>query len=157
LNARAVDVEIILAAWPDTDVEVGGHCQFILVGSCRNAISGQVCFRQSCANSNHDDSITERAVKSIDAPVQKWSAPTMSQPVFCELLDELFELDSGTATGSTVLKEVPGWSSLTFVGLIAMIDEEYGIALSPSVIMSSETAGDLERKLHTMLNSSEAA
>ena len=78
----------------------------------------------------------------------------MSQPVFCELLDELFELDSGTATGSTVLKEVPGWSSLTFVGLIAMIDEEYGIALSPSVIMSSETAGDLERKLHTMLNSS---
>ena len=68
----------------------------------------------------------------------------MAQPNFCELLDELFELDPGTTNGSTVLKEIPSWSSLTFVGLIAMIDEEYGIALSPGVIMSSETAGENE-------------
>jgi hypothetical protein len=38
-----------------------------------------------------------------------------------------------------------------------MIDEEYGIALSPGVIMSSETAGDLEQKLQEMLTASEAA
>lgn len=81
----------------------------------------------------------------------------MSQPDFCELIDELFELDPGTATSSTILKEIPSWSSLTFVGLIAMIDEEYGIAVSPGVIMSSETVGDLEQKLQEMLNSSEAA
>lgn len=81
----------------------------------------------------------------------------MAQPDFCELLDELFELDPGTATSSTVLKDIPSWSSLTFVGLIAMIDEEYGIALSPSVIMSSETAGDLEQKLQEMLTAGEAA
>ncbi|MGZ0172084.1 MAG: phosphopantetheine-binding protein [Planctomycetales bacterium] len=81
----------------------------------------------------------------------------MAQPDFCELLDELFELDPGTATSSTVLKEIPSWSSLTFVGLIAMIDEEYGIALSPSVIMSSETAGDLEQKFQEMLTTDEAA
>ena len=53
----------------------------------------------------------------------------MAEPDFCELIDELFELDPGTATSLTVLKEIPSWSSLTFVGLIAMIDEEYGIAL----------------------------
>ncbi len=81
----------------------------------------------------------------------------MAQPDFCELLDELFELEPGTATGSTILKEIPNWSSLTFVGLIAMIDEEYGIALSPGVIMSSETASDLEQKLREMLATSEAA
>jgi len=81
----------------------------------------------------------------------------MAQPEFCELLDELFELDPGTATSATVLKEIPSWSSLTFVGLIAMIDEEYGIALSPGVIMSSETAGDLQQKLQEMLTASEAA
>ena len=81
----------------------------------------------------------------------------MAQPDFCELLDELFELDSGTATSATVLKEISSWSSLTFVGLIAMIDEEYGIALSPGVIMSSETAGDLELKLQELLSVNEAA
>lgn len=81
----------------------------------------------------------------------------MAQPDFCELLDELFELDPGTATGSTVLKEIPSWSSLTFVGLIAMIDEEYGVALSPGVIMSSETAGDLELKVRELQSADEAA
>lgn len=81
----------------------------------------------------------------------------MAQPDFCELLDELFELDPGTATGSTVLKDIPSWSSLTFVGLIAMIDEEYGVALSPGVIMSSETAGDLEQKVRELQSANEAA
>ena len=81
----------------------------------------------------------------------------MAEPDFCELIDELFELDPGTATSLTVLKEIPSWSSLTFVGLTAMIDEEYGIALSPGVIMSSETAGDLEQKLREMLSAGEAA
>jgi len=81
----------------------------------------------------------------------------MAEPDFCELIDELFELDPGTATSLTVLKEIPSWSSLTFVGLIAMIDEEYGIALSPGVIMSSETAGDLEQKLREMLSVGKAA
>ena len=89
--------------------------------------------------------------------MQEWSVARMAQPDFCELLDELFELDPGTATSSTVLKDIPSWSSLTFVGLIAMIDEEYGIALSPGVIMSSETAGDLEQKLQEMLTAGEAA
>lgn len=87
----------------------------------------------------------------------QWSAAEMAQPDFCELLDELFELDPGTATSATVLKEIPSWSSLTFVGLIAMIDEEYGIALSPGVIMSSETAGDLELKIQEMQIADEAA
>jgi acyl carrier protein len=81
----------------------------------------------------------------------------MAEPDFCELIDELFELDPGTATSLTVLKEIPSWSSLTFVGLIAMIAEEYGLALSPGVIMSSETAGDLEQKLREMLSAGEAA
>ena len=81
----------------------------------------------------------------------------MADQEFFELLDELFEVDPGTVTESTVLKDIPSWSSLTFVGLIAMIDEEYGITLSPGVIMSSETAGELQQQLQNQLSSRAAA
>jgi len=81
----------------------------------------------------------------------------MPLPDFYELLDELFEFDPGTVNESTVLKDVPNWSSLTFVGLIATIDEEYGVAVSPSVITSSDTAGDLKENIQKLLSDSRAA
>ena len=67
----------------------------------------------------------------------------MDYPQFFAHLEELFEADEGSITSATVLKEIPGWSSLTFVGLIAMIDEEYGVSVPPSTILSSRTVGDL--------------
>jgi len=81
----------------------------------------------------------------------------MENSKFLELLDELFELDVGTITEDSVLKETPGWSSLTFVGLIAMIDEECGVALPPNAILSSRTAGELLVRINAALSGRSAA
>lgn len=81
----------------------------------------------------------------------------MENSKFLALLDELFELDVGTITEDSVLKETPGWSSLTFVGLIAMIDEECGVALPPNVILSCRTAGELAARVNTALAGRAAA
>jgi len=62
---------------------------------------------------------------------------------FLQLMDELFELDEGTIQGSHELQQVPGWSSLTFIGLIAMVDEECEVTLSPKSILACQTVDDL--------------
>ena len=67
----------------------------------------------------------------------------MQHTEFLALLDELFEVDAGTIAADTVLKDLPSWSSLTFVGLIAVIDEEYSVSMPPNAILSCHTAGDL--------------
>lgn len=67
----------------------------------------------------------------------------MEKTDFLALLDELFELDAGTIKAEDCLKDVPGWGSLTFVGLIALIDEECGVALPPKVILNCQSVGDL--------------
>jgi acyl carrier protein len=67
----------------------------------------------------------------------------MEQQSFLRLLDELFELDQGTITPSDVLQDIPGWSSLTFVGLIAMVDEECGVTLAPAAVLKCRTVCDL--------------
>ena len=67
----------------------------------------------------------------------------MSKTEFLELMDELFELDPGTIQGSDELQQTPGWGSLTFLGLIAMVDDELGIGLQPKSILSCRTINDL--------------
>jgi acyl carrier protein len=67
----------------------------------------------------------------------------MGKPDFLRLLDELFEFDEGTLTGAETLQEISGWSSLTFVGLIALLDEECGITLAPAAILNCKTVDDL--------------
>lgn len=67
----------------------------------------------------------------------------MSKTEFLELLDELFEFDTGTIQGSDELQQIQGWSSLTFIGLIAMVDEECGVTLPPKSILACKTVDDL--------------
>lgn len=67
----------------------------------------------------------------------------MPKTEFLELMDELFELDDGTIQGSDELNQIRGWSSLTFIGLIAMVDEECGVTLAPKSIMACQTVDDL--------------
>ncbi len=71
----------------------------------------------------------------------------MDAPQFLAELDELFELDPGTVTPANVIQDIPGWSSLTFMGLIALIDEECGLTLSPDTILSCETVADLLKEV----------
>ena len=81
----------------------------------------------------------------------------MENTEFLELLDELFEVDPGTVQLESVLKDVPGWSSLTFVGLIALIDEEYGLAVPPTSILNCSTAGELASMIDSELSNARAA
>ena len=67
----------------------------------------------------------------------------MARDDFLRLLDELFELDEGTITGSETLKEIPEWSSLTFIGLISMVDEHCGVMLAPDAVLACGTVNDL--------------
>ena len=62
-------------------------------------------------------------------------------------LHDLFEVDAGTIQETSVLQDIPGWSSLTFIGLIATIDDEYGVSVSPGTILSCETVADLLRAI----------
>ena len=62
---------------------------------------------------------------------------------FLVQLDQLFELDPGTLNLTSVLDDIPGWSSLTFLGLIALVDEEYNVALKPRQLLKCATVGDL--------------
>jgi acyl carrier protein len=61
---------------------------------------------------------------------------------FLPLLDELLELEPGTVEGDSRLEDV-GWNSLAVVGFIALVDENFGIAMSPPAIAKCETARDL--------------
>lgn len=67
----------------------------------------------------------------------------MNLATFCQHLDELFELDAGTIQPTSELQQIPGWSSLTFMGLIALVDEEYGVTLRPAAVLKAVTIADL--------------
>jgi acyl carrier protein len=62
---------------------------------------------------------------------------------FMDELGELFELDSGEISKEDALTAIPGWDSLTFLGLIALIDERYGFTISPDEVLKCATINDL--------------
>ena len=55
----------------------------------------------------------------------------MNREEFFEQLHLVFETDPGTIHEELPLEDIPGWDSLTFLGLIAMVDERYGLCLAP--------------------------
>lgn len=81
-------------------------------------------------------------IRAVISVLTAWE-DCMSKTAFLELLDELFELDPGTISGSDELQQIHGWSSLTFVGLIAMVDEECGLTLAPKSLLACKSVDDL--------------
>ena len=53
------------------------------------------------------------------------------------------ETDPSVFTKDTVFKDLDEWSSLTALSIIAMVDEEYGVALKGDDIRSANTIEDL--------------
>lgn len=53
------------------------------------------------------------------------------------------ETDSAEITATTAFKELDEWSSLTALSVIAMVDEEYDIALKGNDINDAKTVEDL--------------
>ena len=67
----------------------------------------------------------------------------MSAPQFLAALHELFDVNAGSIHKETVLQDISGWSSMTFIGLIAMLDEDFGVRISPGTILRCHTVEDL--------------
>ena len=63
---------------------------------------------------------------------------------FVALFAEQFdETDASEIKASTLFHELEEWSSLTGLSIIAMVDEEFGIAIKGDDIKSSKTVEDL--------------
>lgn len=67
----------------------------------------------------------------------------MDRSHFLTCLDELFELEDGAIQADSVVQQIDGWSSLAFMGLIALVDEEYEVTLSPGTVLGANTVDDL--------------
>jgi acyl carrier protein len=67
---------------------------------------------------------------------------------FVELFAELFDFtDPSTITSSTIFHDLDEWSSLTGLSVIAMVDEEFDVALKGDDVKASVTVEDLYNKV----------
>jgi len=57
-------------------------------------------------------------------------------------LEEMLELDADTIKGNENLDEI-AWDSMTVVMFIAMADQKYSVAVSPSKLADAKTVSDL--------------
>jgi acyl carrier protein len=68
---------------------------------------------------------------------------TVATNAFLLRLEKLMELDPGTLTGVEALHDLERWDSMTVLLFMAMMDEQYGIAVSPSQLAHCTTVADL--------------
>ena len=69
---------------------------------------------------------------------------------FVELFAEQFdETDASVFAPDTKFRELDEWSSLIGLSVIAMVDEEFDVALKGNDVRSSETIEDLYNKVIT--------
>lgn len=67
----------------------------------------------------------------------------MTKKELLQMLEEIVEADPDTLTGEELIKDLESWDSLAVVNFIALVDENFGITLSPEKIMNSKTVNDL--------------
>ena len=65
------------------------------------------------------------------------------QEFISNFANQFEETDSSVFTKDTVFKNLDEWSSLLALSIIAMVDEEYGVALKGDDIRSANTIEDL--------------
>lgn len=67
---------------------------------------------------------------------------------FIQNFEELFdEIEQGSITKDTIIRDLDEWSSLIALTLIAMADENYDIKLSGDDIRTSQTVEDIYQKI----------
>lgn len=67
----------------------------------------------------------------------------MKKTQFLNAFNELLELEPGTIKGDEVLVSINSWDSLAVLGLIALVDQKFGLVLSPTDINNAKTVNDL--------------
>ncbi len=67
----------------------------------------------------------------------------MTQTEYLGKLAELFELTAEDMVLDRPLSDLPGWGSLTLLGVMGMTDEELGVNLPPAQVLKCQTIHDL--------------
>lgn len=67
----------------------------------------------------------------------------MTKKELLQMLEEIVEADPDTLTGEELIEDLENWDSLAIVNFIALVDENFGITLSPGKIMNSKTVDQL--------------
>ncbi len=63
---------------------------------------------------------------------------------FIEKFSEIFDdIDVSTLTSETKFRELDEWSSLSALGLMAMVSDEYDVELKGDEIRNAETISDI--------------
>jgi acyl carrier protein len=65
------------------------------------------------------------------------------QAKFIDLIKEVFEIEDTNLDINTSFRDLDSWDSLTHLSLIAMIDEEYGVAIEDGRFKTIMTLNDL--------------
>jgi len=67
----------------------------------------------------------------------------MERSEFLCLLDELIELEPGTLKGEETLDSLENWNSLAVIGYMALVNDHYGVIVSPKQISACTTIDEL--------------
>lgn len=67
----------------------------------------------------------------------------MERREFLARIEQIIDAESGSLTGSEVLKDLGGWDSLATVQFQAFLDEDFHVAVSPERIDHCKTIEDL--------------
>ena len=60
-----------------------------------------------------------------------------------KMLEEILDLEEGTLSPETVLKDLEEWDSVAFLSFIAMMDDEFGKTIKGSLVKEQKTVADL--------------
>lgn len=58
-------------------------------------------------------------------------------------IEEILDLEEGTLTEETILKDLEDWDSVAIISFIAMMDDEFDKIIKGSVIREQKTVADL--------------
>jgi len=67
----------------------------------------------------------------------------MTKQEFLLLIDELLEESPGTLSGNERLEDLEMWDSMTALGFIALLDEQFNIIVSGDDLDNCKTVNDL--------------
>jgi acyl carrier protein len=62
---------------------------------------------------------------------------------FFDLLKEAIEIEDHDVNMEDLFREYPEWSSLAYLSIIAMLDEEYDVQIEEAEFKKLRTVGDL--------------
>jgi len=71
----------------------------------------------------------------------------MNKADFLEQLDHLLELPAGTLTGGESLADFESWDSMAAIDYLALVDERFGLTISPQRLADCRTVNDLVREV----------